>query len=63
MIIMAVIMIVVAPIMIVVAPILLAIIVTALVAIRMGSPFGFLGVGVAICYLYQFTSGRGPLEV
>jgi hypothetical protein len=35
----------------------------ALVAIRVGSPFSFLGIDVAICYLYQLTDGRGPLAI
>jgi hypothetical protein len=55
--------IVVATVAIIVAPLVATIIIAAVVAIRTGSPFGFLGVDVAVCYLYQFTNGHGPLAV
>jgi hypothetical protein len=62
-IIMAAVMIVVATVAIVVAPLIMAVVVVALIAIRTSSPFSFLDVGVAVCYLYQFTDGHRPLAV
>ena len=49
--------------MIIVEPLLMVIVVVALVAIRIGNPFSFLGVDVLVCYMYQFADGRGPLAV
>jgi uncharacterized BrkB/YihY/UPF0761 family membrane protein len=62
-IIMAAVVIVVATVAIVVAPLIMAIVVAMLIVIRMSSPFSFLDVGVAVCYLYQFADGRRPLAV
>ena len=39
------------------------VIVTVLVVSGVGNPFGFFGVGVFVCCLYQFTDGCGPLVV
>jgi hypothetical protein len=55
--------IVVATVAIIVAPLIVSIVIAAVVAIRTDNPFGFLGVDVVICYLYQFTDGHGPLVV
>ena len=30
---------------------------------RAGSPFGFFGVGISICCLYQLADGGGPITV
>ena len=60
---MAAVMIIVVAVMIIIAPLITAVVVMSLVAIRMGSPFNFLGIGVAVSYLYQFIDGRGPLEI
>ena len=43
--------------------IVMAVIITALVVSGAGSPFGFFGVDISVCYLYQFTNGCGPLVV
>jgi hypothetical protein len=48
---------------IIVAPIVTTVVVVAVVAIRTGNPFSFLSFGIAICYLYQFANGRGPLAI
>ena len=39
------------------------VIVAALVVSGTGSPFSFFGVGISVCYLYQFADGCGPLVV
>jgi hypothetical protein len=55
--------IVVAVVAIVIAPFFAAVIVTALGAIVATGPLNFLGVGVAVCYLYQLLDGCRPLVV
>ena len=49
--------------MVIVEPIFTMVIVAALVVSGAGSPFGFFGVGISVCYLYQFIDGCGPLVV
>lgn len=50
--IMGMVMVVVAAVAIVVAPFFVMVVITALGAIGASSPLGFLGIGIAICYLY-----------
>ena len=48
---------------IIVASFFAMVVLTALGAIGVGGPFGFLGVGVAIYYLYQIIDGHRPLVI
>ena len=48
--------------MIIVAAIMITI-ASIFVMSRVGSPFGFFGIGVSIHYLYQLTDGGRPLAV
>ena len=48
---------------IVVASFLVTVVMMALGAIGASGPFGFLGVGIAVYYLYQLIDGHRPLVI
>ena len=48
---------------VIVAPVFTSVIVAALVVGGASSLFGFFGVGISVCCLYQFIDGYGPLVV
>jgi hypothetical protein len=48
---------------VIVAPVFTTVIVVTLVVSGAGNQFGFFGVGVSVCCLYQFADGCGPLAV
>ena len=50
-----------AAVMVIVAPFFMAVIVAALVVSGAGSPFGFFGVSISVCCLYQFAVVVGLL--
>ena len=52
-----------AVVMVIVASVFTSVIVAALVVGGAGSPFGFFGVCVSVCCLYQFIDGCRPLAV
>jgi len=60
---MAAVAVIVAVVAVVVVPFFAIVVMMALGAIEAGGPFRFLGVSVAVCYLYQLTDGHGPLAV
>ena len=54
---------IVAAVVVVIVSFFVTVIMTALGAIGVGSPFSFLDVGIAVCYLYQLADGCRPLAV
>ena len=48
---------------VIVASVFMTVIVALLVVSGAGSPFGFFGVGISVCYLYQFANGCRPLAI
>ena len=59
----ATVLIVTAVVVVIVAHVFTSVIIAVLVVGGAGSLFSFFGVGVPICYLYQFANGSGPLAV